>query len=476
MKSKRITVAFFLCLVCATIGVGITWTWLNLGDVPKHGDSYEYVQISRTWKVDGYSGIVYPAVLFIVRLWHEDPDTVQYYRDVQRIQLFVFIISLGYFLYVLADRNFLREAGGRTYVALGTALLFLLLYFDPLLAHFSLSIMPDGLALSGSLIFCAAFADIGVRRSHPVVAGAALLLGYLLAAGIRVEKNIVLAVSTIIVTVIWIVVGCRHASQFMPELRRRAVLALLIVATGFSIVFCAHRALYEPSGRWPRWITVLQHRIIFPNLLPSYEHLPERLKEVISPETAQFYDARIHNTWPVMNQAAGYDPENLERLTKQLVIPVLKARWPAIFGSIVTDTMENVFAPFSFYSRLTLWIYGGEKESAFRVGFEGTSWTYHILAFAHPRLSKIFVAMSACVCVFAAILCSLHARELIRTRKWSLSTHEIITMAPSVAFCTVNALAFAAAASLVHIRYTIFAHTFLLLLFYIAALRWLLSR
>jgi hypothetical protein len=474
MRAKHVTLVLVLGLAIVTIGVGFTWTWMNLGDVPGYGDSHEYVQIASKLKVDRYRGILYPAVLSLVRIWREDPDTVQYYRDVQLIQLCVFIVSLAYFLYVIADTKFLRNSGRRAHVVVGLGLLFALLFFDPLIAHFNLSIMPDGLALSGSLIFCAAFADLGVRRTHPAIAGIALLLGHLLTAGVRVEKNVILVTTTVITVVIWITLSRRQASPMLPHLRRHAVIALFIVATGFGIVLSVHRAFYEPSVRWPTWISVAHNRIIFPNLRLAYDDLPESVRSVIHPEDARIYDLHLRNAWAVMNDVTGNDPERLDQLTRELLIPVLRARWPAIAGSIVTDTTENILAPFSFYARLTRWICGGAKESVYRGG-EATSWTYHNLAKPHPWSSGIFVALSASIFVVTAMIAMLYARARVRDRGWSFAPRVLIMITPCAAFIAVNALAFAATVSLVHIRYTILAHALFMFLFYVATMRWLLS-
>lgn len=475
MRPKHLSLVLVLSLVCVTICVGFIWTLINLGDLPGYGDSSEYVQIASTMKVDRYRGILYPAVLSLVRTWQEDPDTVQYYRDVQLIQLCVFLISLAYFLYVLVDTKFLNKSGGRVHVVVGLGLLFTLLCFDPLIAHFNLSIMPDGLALSGSLIFCAALTDLGVRRSHPVIVGIALLLGYLLAAGVRVEKNVVLAMTTVITGVTWFALARRQASPQARNLRQRAVVALLIVAAGFAIVVFTQRAFYEPAGRWPTWINIAHHRIIFPNLQRVYADLPAEVRKKIHPEDAKVYDYHLINTWAVMNNVTGNAPDKLEQLTRQLVVPVLKSRGLAIAGSIVSDAAENILAPFSYYARLTYWVCGGAQESVYRGG-EATSWTYHILSKPHPKISAVFSATSVGVFVVAVILSIAYMRARVKEQGWSLTPQTIITIAPSAAFCAVNALAFAMTVSLVHIRYVMFAYTLFLILFYTMAARWLLRR
>lgn len=478
MTSKRIALFCVACLVVGYLGVGVAWTSINLGDLPPYGDTGEYVELSHVLKVDQYRGILYPALLALAtRCWGSfEPNEEPSVLGVQLLQLGVCLLSLAYFLSVFVDMRGLRTAGGRTLAAPATLVLFLLLFFDPLLAHFNLSIMPDGLALSGSMIFCAALGDLGVRRSPTLLSGALLLVGLLLAAGLRAEKSYVMLATGLVTVAFWLALGRRHPTALTPGLRRRATAALLVVSIGFGSGALAHRAFFQESERWPAWTTIAHQRIIFPNLHLAYADLPPEAKQLIRPSDAVLYDMRIHNTWKVIDRVTGNDPVKRDRLTRQLIGPVLKKRWAAIAGSTLTGTLEHILAPFSFYARLAAWIWRGEKESAFRVHFEATPWTYYKLAGSHPRLSRLLVTLSGAVFLVAVMLSLLQLRARVARSGWTPSPRTRVLLAPVVAFCAVNALAFSLVGALVHIRYVVFAHAAVLLLVYAGAMRWLLER
>jgi hypothetical protein len=473
MTGKRITLLCVACLVASYVGVGIAWTWLDLGELPRYGDTGEYIELSQTLEVDQYRGILYPALLAgATRWWGSfEPDREPRVLGVQLLQLGACLLSLAYFLSVFAGTGSLRAGRGRR---LATGVLFLLLFFDPLLAHFDLSIMPDALALSGSLLFCAALGDLGVRRSAPALSATLLLLGMLLAAGLRAEKSAVMLATGLVTAAVWLATSRRHAA-LAPGLRRRAAAVLVVVSLGFGAMTLVQRAFYQPSDRWPAWVNIVHQRIIFPNLHRVYADLPPEARQRIRPLDAVLYDMRIHNTWKVINRVTGDDPEVRDRLTRQLIGPVLEKRWAAIAGSTLLGTLENVLAPFSFYARLAPWLWGGEKESAFRIHFEATPWTYYKLAQPHPRLSRLFVLLAGAVFVVAVVLSLLQLRAAVAEGGWRLRPRTLVLLAPVAAFCAINALAFSLVAALVHIRYAIFAHAAVLLLVYTGAIRWLLG-
>jgi len=468
----------FLALALAYVAVGALWMAKNVGKVPAYGDTSEYIRLSQDLKVDEYRGILYPALLAWGNRDPWIPITVgaPFIDDLLKLQLGLGILSLAYFLYVMAGGALRRWTGSTPGALAGLLLLLPMLHLDPLVAHFNLSILTDGLALSGSLIFCAALAHLGRQRSPPVVPACLLLVAYLTTAGLRAEKNWVFIGSTFLTVAVWWFVAGRSSPGLGRGLRRRALVALGFASVGFLVMLGVQRWAYEEQGRWPLSTTILHQRIIFPNLAPTYPHLPEEPRALISPHLALNYDMRIHNTWRVIDAVTHGDAKQRERLTSQLVWPVLKARWHWIASKILLDTAENVLAPFSFYGRLGRWIRDGQKPAAFRVTFEATPWTYFMLAQAQPGLSLIYVNFAGALLLTTVFLTLLQLPAM--RRGWRTRDHDdaIVLAAPVASFCLVNALAFSTTANLVHIRYVLFAHVAVLLLFYLGAMRWALVR
>ncbi len=466
----------FLALALVYIAIGALWMVKNVGSIPPYGDTGEYLQLSRNLKVDEYRGVLYPALLAWGNRDARIPMTVRVLviDAVLKLQLGVGVLSLGYFLYVMAGGALRRWTGSTPGALAGLLLLLAMLHLDPLVAHFNLSILTDGLALSGSLIFCAALAQLGRHRSLPVVPACLLFVAYLTTAGLRAEKNWVLIGSTFLTVAVWWWVAGRASPDLGRGLRRRALVALGLACVGFLVMLGLQRWAYEEQGRWPLSTTILHQRIIFPNLAPTYPHLPEEPRALISPQLASSYDMRIHNTWRVIDAVTHGDANQRDRLTSQLVWPVLEARWHWIASKILLDTAENVLAPFSFYGRLGRWIRDGQRPTAFRVTFEATPFTYFMLAQAQPRLSLIYLKFAGAFLLTTVLLTLLQLPAM--RRSWRARDHDdaIVLAAPVASFCLVNALAFSTTANLVHIRYVLFAHVAVLLLFYLGALRWAL--
>jgi len=126
-----------------------------------------------------------------------------------------------------------------------------------------------------------------------------------------------------------------------------------------------------------------------------------------------------------------------------------------VAGNILRAAVENLLATVSFYARLAAWQLGGADPRAFTVGFEATSWTYFILSQHDPRISGVFVSLAAFVALCAGVSALLSARRSVGRRAW-VADETVIRIAPAGIFCVLNALAFAATAGVIHIRYVIF--------------------
>lgn len=464
-----------LLLVAFALGylaVGVTWSLRHIGEVPAYDDSRGYAHLAETLRVDEYRGIVYPALLAGAAKWtgKKIGGAGEGAAQFQIFQLMVNLVALAYFLYVFAQPVLEHSGLGRQATRAALLLLLFLLMFDPLVAHFNMSILTDGLALSGSLVFCAALADLGVRRSPPSVSGTLLFLSFLFTAGLRAEKNWVLLGTGLSALALWRLWQRRSQSELSPGLRGRMVAALLIIGVAFSTVSVVHRGVYEDLGRWPIWVTIAHHRFIYPHLASVYRDLPPEARRQLNPADAVFYDTRIHNTWAVIKRSTKKDRVALEKLTVQLLGPVLRAHWQTILRDIATDTGEHVLATPSFYARLAHWMRTGASPVAYEKRFEATPWTYTRLVAPQPELGRRLVQLSLVFFLTCLAVALARLFKHVRTHEKAIRVETRIAAVPVSLFCLINALAFSLTADLVHIRYVIFAHVAGLLLVYLAAL------
>lgn len=474
-RSRTAVAWTFVALAILYAAVGATWIWLNFRHLAPYGDTERYRWFSETLSVDRFHGGLYPLILSLVNPWKGNLG------QLQALQLGVLALCLSYFIYALRGADFARGAYGRRGVVGAFVSLLLLLLLDPLLAHFALSLMQDSLAVSGCLVFSAALAELARDGTRRWVAVALLFAGFVLAAGVRIEKSWVLLLTVLATLPAWFLLARRFASAHPVGLRVRAGVILAIALLGFTSVQSLQASMYREPPRtgafrfshWSKLTTILHHRIIFPNLSSVYEDLSPESRALLTQRDAQIYDRRIHNTWKVTERVTRGDPETRDRLTRDLASTAFRNRWVVIVADIASDTVENLLAPVSFYVRLADWSIAGADPRAWDWRFEATPWTYRVLADRHPRLSRLYLAVSGILFAFACCLALLHARASFRGKSWKPTRQTVFSLVPVVLLCTANAFAFSLSADLVHPRYTLFAQAVGLLLVYRGALAWL---
>jgi hypothetical protein len=470
------------------LGLGVAWTALHVGHVPRYWDTNEYLLLAKSLKVDQYRGVAYPALLAAANrwtrepllepfLWKSTPDDQLESRAMggfvalQLLQLSICVAGLGYFVYVFANLACRGSARDKRVWSLGLGALVLLLAFDPIVAHHNLAIMTDGLALSASLAFCAAFAQLGLGRGSPWVSSAVLLGSLLLAGGLRFEKSWV-ALGTAIATVaLWKRFEEPADGEAPP---RRPLAAFGIVLAGLAALLLLQEVVgvAPPRYRWGTATTILHLRLIHPHLSAIYQDLSPEIRAVITPQQAERYDRNLNEARRVINATARSNVELRERLTREMALTALRQRGPAIAADIYKDVVENCFATLSFYLRLGI-------SAAERLLHRGASddfavarWTYSRLRHEHPALSRAYLTFSAALFFVAAALAFAWFRGARRGAARA-DRSRVLVWIPVGAFCIFNALAFALAQDMVSIRYNLVAHVAGLIFVYSAAIRWM---
>jgi hypothetical protein len=149
---------------------------------------------------------------------------------------------------------------------------------------------------------------------------------------------------------------------------------------------------------------------------------------------------------------------------------VLRERGLALALDVAKDALENAAATASFYARLALASAPGGLAA--RLGLaDGVAETAQLLAARTPRLSRAALAVAAALTLAATGLALASARERLRAGAPLLGAEAAIAWTPALAFCAANAVAFAAAQDLVHLRYGLAAHVAWLVAVYAALLR-----
>jgi hypothetical protein len=481
---------------CAALFAG--WTGAQLGHVPRYFDTLEYARRANRLEVDAFRGFVYPALLAAAHRaagesavrepfrWSPSrgnpplPHARGVYAALQVGQLALAAASVAYFAWIATGL-----AGRRL------ALLAALVALDPLVAHFELAVLTDGLALAASLAFCAALADLAARRPRARATAACVLpLAAFAATGLRAEKGAVLGATAVAsaAAFAWLARGPAGArtplasgslrgrfaalragarTSLAPARRIAVVLALVAVAVGSAAAL--QRSFLADSPRWRPGLVALYLRVILPHV-GELEELPASAREALGPNAGRLARAPLPRARGIVESASGGDPARREALSRELARAVLRERGLALALDVAKDALENAAATASFYARLALASAPGGLAA--RLGLaDGVAETAQLLAARTPRLSRAALAVAAALTLAATGLALASARERLRAGAPLLGAEAAIAWTPALAFCAANAVAFAAAQDLVHLRYGLAAHVAWLVAVYAALLR-----
>jgi hypothetical protein len=482
------TVVFALYL-----GFGFAWSVANLSDIPHYGDTLEYLGFARDSVATAHRGFLYPWLITgteALCVEGELPGSFAWASEqpgdpctatsglvcLQILQILVCGVCLAYFAFVVVGHRSGPANGHPRNHRLVLCLVPAALLLDPLVNHFNFSLMSDGLAFSASLAFCAALADLAFRRTPPWTASAVLLLSYLVASGLRVEKRWTLLATLVGSLVVWRLLR-RTAGLRLPAGRLRWLsVALGSVCLGLILVVAVQKSVLAPSFRMPILQTALHFRLVFPHLSDVYEELPQRAKRLITPRDASLYDEHVNNPPKIMYRVTRGDKTVLRYLTTDLVQTVFPEKWPLIVLDFIRDSLENLLGTASFYVRVIVsHVWPGETTKRWFF-LDAAVWDYERLVFHHPRLSVFYIASSLVLLALAApIALSRTYRYLVgasRSDKLAL----VAVWTPALLFWVLNAVSFAAYINITNVRYVIFSHSILLAWIYAAALPGFLAR
>ncbi len=477
---RRFAGRVFLVLLGLQACLGVLWLAQNLGEVPYYGDSGEYLRFARTLEVDAYRGIVYPSFLALVSrvpvgaglvepgAWADGPPGQ--FLLLQILQLLVSLASCSYFLRVLVPPPS-TVAGSRRLRVAFTASFAALLVMDPLVAHFDLAIMSDGLALSTCLVFSAALVEFALRPSRRRLSGALLFLSFLAAAGLRIEKPVVLTVAVFGALGCWLALqrGLSRAERWLSPARALQIAG--IVLAGDVAVLALQANARHDVGRWPVTESLLHQRVIFPHLAEVYDRLPEEVRSRLDREDARLHDDNFRAARRVIDRITEGDASLRRSMMLAMAGVVLSERWGVIGLDVLKDAAENALATLSFYGRQGVWTCVGEEAFLDLVSSGGTSFTHRLLGQYHPRTTRLYLGTSALLFLFSSALALGHFFRRGRVR--GIERRTLLAWVPVGTLVLANAFAFALVADLVLIRYALFAHAVLLVVAYRGALAWL---
>ena len=484
---------FVWSLVACQLAAGALYTYAELGELPHYHDSNAYLELARIMRVDAHRGIAYPFFLAVIDLFGaptflnviptEHPAAACTAPGriliVQCIQLAACLAAFAFWLRTAGSVGAPGSASGtRTGGQPGSLVaVCALLATDPLIAHLTLSVMPDALAMAASLVFCGALARVALASApgRPTAwDGILLFASFTVASLVRPERKLVLTAVTLAAAVAWPWLA-RRGKIALSRFPARMTLAAGLVALGFAGSLATERLMFRDYGRPGQATIILHARVIFPHLGDIFEALPPDIQQRFRPADVAFYDQHVLNPGPVMERVSAGDEEVAEALSFEIARVAWRERGGAIAFDIARDGVENAVPTPAFYARLfaleQLGVPGYREWSR----SDMLPWTRKLMAEHHPRLFATASVVSALTFfTLAGWLVwgwAADRRRPREDRERGALPRALLPWLPTAALVLGNAATFALHADAVSPRYNLTAHAVVLALVYTSALR-----
>lgn len=457
-------------LLAVLVLLGSAWTIQGWGTLPAYGDSQNYYSLALRGRTDPYRGWMYPHVVG----WIAAPGKVS--RSAEGYLEFKQGLSGGLRKLQLAQLGalaatialFLRALGARARPRWLAAALFLALLFDPLVAHFSLAMMPDGFALAASLLWCAGAADLLAARAPAWRALLAVVSGHVLAAGLRPEKNLVVLAAAGTCWLLVELLARRRGSDPGGPAPARARWLLAAALPVFALGAVLQPDPEAGDERWPLATTILHQRVVFPYLGDVLAELPERERGGLDEPAAAFHDASLFQARQIVERLEELQPEvPVEERIEVWAAEVWSRHAAAIALDTALDGLEAVLATPAFYGHLSASALLGPAGVTLRhdPATDNTHRMHERFAEERAGLSNAYLALGGVLFLLAALL------AVGRSGPGGGAVARCLPWLPTLAFVVVNAGAFALTQNLTQVRYALLAHVALLAWVYGRALR-----
>lgn len=393
-QSMIFAAAALVSYVCLT-AIGIAWWVANLGTIPAYGDTSQYFQLADSLQVDQYHTLFYPLLLRGLQCIAR-PLNVRIELLLYMLQTAAALLSIAYLGRVLwevtaATERFAflaRVSPTIRRLVIGAATV--VVFTEPLVNHFALSVMTDALAASFTTAGVAALvriAALGDTRSGNAILG---WMAVAAAGFMRAEKVEVFAV-VIAVTLAILAVRSRSATPLGAKLSRRrrlgviAVLATLLL-TPSAAVLALNRATQTADHGWPP-LTVsvrLFVRTAWPRLADVRPLLSAETQAVVSAADADRFDGHYNeylSLVPRLRRSAG----GTDRLVNEISWAALRHRGIDIAISAAADALRYTTPMIAYPAELVV---GARSASG---------WTDSRMSMAHPTLTRAYLVVATAV-------------------------------------------------------------------------------
>lgn len=167
--------------------VALIWIGGNIQSIPLYGDTDEYIRMSESLRGHSYRTVFYPWILHLLMR----VSTTFFVEILYSIQWILSLIAFYYFFYIgfrLVSGSVPPEKAAQRGICTSALFPALFMASNPLITHFNLSVLTDGMALSFSLIFITSLLSYFYLKGSKKSSFSIMAVSFILMSLMRVEK------------------------------------------------------------------------------------------------------------------------------------------------------------------------------------------------------------------------------------------------------------------------------------------------
>ncbi len=380
-----------LILISAQILVGCVWGFLNCGVLQNFPDTAELVKLSGTLNLTGDTGIIYPALLIVVRALTAN-GVIKFYHVMYLLQIVLAFVSW----YAFSKNVFCFDSRRKnTFIALAVVTnpfamqvhLAVLEYsfissFLALLVSFQIRFMREWKEAEKNPGLEKALRDVSVTS-----------LFWLLTALTRKEFIITgsLPVIALLITIV--------KRSVRDKAKASALIWPVIVALAFTGIICISDSLFRDGEGISAADTVkrnLYYRVAWSENFRDRYHWPEYLTEFVDEGMMTHF---MNDPGLVRDEFTEYVIERYgSKETTNKFFTWAKLSFAGNKKQIVKDTVSDIFG-YIFTPYKTERTLAGHGDSGFAAG------NYDVMKQHNPKLTKIYLRYFSVLYIVFAALC-----------------------------------------------------------------------
>ena len=391
---------------------GMTWMCLNFSKLPQFGESLFYVEISRNFICDEYTGILYPVFLLLAR-GIEGLAGLPYYCVMYVVQLLVACYA--------AHRLLMGLKKTKRALNLWGSLAVLTL---PMAMQCHLAVLPYSLVSSFFLLELSISLET-VRKGMLRVRQMVKLASFWLLCALLLPEYLLLGAIPPVLVLLWGLVrifglvrrgNCQETRR--QDIWRFARQFVIFLAFGATII--GMNSLTQVKGYYGKNEKSLEaclvSRTAWTSLMSYYEGFPEQLREILDwgdvQASAYYADNMAMVFGPAVEEALGTEE------AREFFLALSKQAWEQnrahILHEIAWDAAAYTVSPIALQMQLT----GRGYDS-----YSGRN--YEIMRHYTPVLSRIYMdyscwwfAAALCLGAILGVFCIFLDRSLISGRNF----------------------------------------------------------